>query len=148
MNKYDKEIFAMHLGVCAEVFNEPITAVRIAAYFEALEDMDVGDVVGALKYAMRESKFFPRPADIRGFVNGTPDELADAAWAKADEHGGILKQLGLSQFDFRMLERGQRVRMREPFRALYKRQLANAALDAQRKALGVTAPKAIGSPTE
>lgn len=79
--------FATALGVLGDVFNEPVTDIRTEAYFAALEDLDGEAVLKAMHDCTRESKFFPRPAEIRERVKGKSEDRAELAW------GALLKEI-------------------------------------------------------
>jgi hypothetical protein len=57
--------FAGRLGVLAEVFGEVLTPIRVGGYWAALQDQVPTDVWAALDHALKTSKFFPRPAELR-----------------------------------------------------------------------------------
>ena len=61
----------MHL--LGEVFNEPVSETRIRAYWQALRDIPMSELVAAIKYTIRNNRFFPRPVDIREIIEGTPE---------------------------------------------------------------------------
>lgn len=68
MEADDRRAFAAHLAQLSECFNEPVSAARAEAYFAAMSDLSL-DVVGeSMACAMRECRFFPRPAELRAFV--------------------------------------------------------------------------------
>jgi len=120
----DRATFAQQLFIAGEVFNEPVSEARASGYFAALSDLDVCDVVAGIVYAMRESRFFPRPADIRAFTTHTADELADIAWAQRKKHPEVLQMLGVHAYDLDRLDLRDLLRLREPFRQVFKRELA------------------------
>lgn len=68
--------------VLGETFNEPVSAIRIEAYYAALSDLDTTAVLAAMHHCMRSSKFFPRPAEIREMVAGDTESKADGAWGE------------------------------------------------------------------
>lgn len=87
MTEVDRVAFAEGLFTLAEAFNEPISDAKVEAYFGALSDLAVQDVTHAMRLALRNGKFFPRPADLRETVEGDQEALADAAW------GTVLKEI-------------------------------------------------------
>ena len=123
MTNEDRLGFAKLLLYAGEAFGEPVSDVRASAYFDALYDLSLDEVRAAIKHLIRESRFFPRPVDIRGVVRGTADQLADAAWGVREDCPGILKQLGVSGYDLRKMDLRDVLRLREPFRQLFKRNL-------------------------
>jgi hypothetical protein len=80
MNTLDRPAFAEALVTLCETFNEPMTDIKAEAYFDALCEYDIGRVLGACKLALNQSKFMPRPADLRECIEGSQDEAATAAW--------------------------------------------------------------------
>ena len=57
--------FAKRLGVLAEVLGEALTPVRVAGYWAALSDLEPADLYAAMDHALKTSRFFPRPAELR-----------------------------------------------------------------------------------
>jgi hypothetical protein len=53
------------LTALAEVFGEDVGEVRLAAYVEALSDLERDALRAACQRAVREATFFPRPAELR-----------------------------------------------------------------------------------
>jgi hypothetical protein len=125
MTEQDIKAFATELFVAGEVFNEPVSETRAKAYFNALIDLEITDVRAAVRYLIRESKWFPKPADIRHAIGGSPEAIADNAWQRAiTKHtGDITAFLGLDAHDWKQLPLGQKMSLREPFRRAYMRDL-------------------------
>ena len=69
------------MWIAGEVFNEPVSDIRIEGYFTALFDLPIEDVVVAIRYAIAHEKFFPRPVELRNAIHGSPEDRADEAWA-------------------------------------------------------------------
>lgn len=123
MTESDRLEFAKQILYAGEAFGEPVNELRAAAYFDALYDLNLVEIRAAIRHLVRESRFFPRPVDIRGVARGTADQLADEAWAKRDEHPDVLAKLGISRYDLRRMDVRDVMRLREPFRQLFKRSL-------------------------
>ena len=87
MNELDVPAFSEALHALSETFNEPMTDVKIEAYFAALGDFDVAPVLAAMRTALRSAKFMPRPADLRELIEGDGEEAATAAW------GAVLREI-------------------------------------------------------
>ena len=66
----DVQRFAKALAIVAEVFNEPISEVKVAAYWDALRDLGIDDLERSIQSCVKYNKFFPRPADIREVLEG------------------------------------------------------------------------------
>jgi len=59
------EAFTLTLLRLGEVFREELSAERIRAYYDALRDLPLADVVASMQVAVRDEEFFPRPATLR-----------------------------------------------------------------------------------
>jgi hypothetical protein len=80
MTEHDRMAFARALYALGETFNEPVSELRAEGYFDALSDFELPIVLIAMRSAMRESRFFPRPIELREFVEGSADDRAELAW--------------------------------------------------------------------
>jgi hypothetical protein len=87
MTELDRHAFAEGFHALCETFNEPISDVKIESFFDTLRDFEIHHVLHAMKLALRRSKFFPRPADLRELIAGDVDEAATAAW------GAVLREI-------------------------------------------------------
>lgn len=66
--------FAAMLALLAETFAEPFSELRVEGYWLALGDLAVDAVEVAIRRAMTEARFFPRPAELRELAGrGVPD---------------------------------------------------------------------------
>ena len=70
MTDADSVEFIKALAVLGEVFNETVSDVRIEAYFAVLRDHPIEAVTAACQTALKRCKFFPRPAELREFMEG------------------------------------------------------------------------------
>ena len=74
-----KQMLAM-----AEIFREPLTAECMAMYVESLSDLTDDQIRLCIARAIRELKWFPKPAELRELVGCNPrgehDAEARAAW--------------------------------------------------------------------
>ena len=68
-----KQLLAM-----AEVFREPLTAELLAMYVESLTDLSDEQIRVCVGRAIRELKWFPKPAELRELVSYNPEEEQDA----------------------------------------------------------------------
>lgn len=82
MTNQDRAAFARGLVVLGEAFNEPVSDMRIEAYFDALSDLLVQDVLSAMRSAVRSESFFPKPVHLRNVVQGTTADRAELGWAE------------------------------------------------------------------
>lgn len=81
MKTADLGAFSTALGVLGEVFNEQVSEARADAYFDALRDHSIEALAAACQTAVRRCKFFPRPAELREFIEGSTEDRAALAWA-------------------------------------------------------------------
>lgn len=72
--------FTRRLVGLAEVFDVKLSAQRVALYFEALRDLELADVVRALNQAVKVSRFFPKPAEVRSLAVGDTEDRVERAW--------------------------------------------------------------------
>jgi hypothetical protein len=77
MTDAERSRFAQLLALLGEVFNEPVTAARVTGYCLALDDLPFADVQRGVDAALKECRFFPKPAEIRTLGSAA---LVDAAW--------------------------------------------------------------------
>jgi len=77
MTDDDRGRFGELMTLLGEVFNEPVSAARVAGYWLALEDLPFVDVHAGVQRALKECRFFPKPAEIRTLGAAVP---VDAAW--------------------------------------------------------------------
>lgn len=81
MTTTDRAAFAEGMAILGETFGESLSEGRIEAYYEALCDLEIGALAGAMRSAMRHCRFFPRPVELREFVIGGSVEVQiEAAW--------------------------------------------------------------------
>jgi hypothetical protein len=78
------------LVAMAEVFREPLTAECLAMYVESLADLSEEQIRLCVGRAIRELKWFPKPAELRAFVGGHAEDQtkveAEAAWVFANDY--------------------------------------------------------------
>ena len=79
------DAFSDALTVLGETFDTKLSARRRMAYFEALGDLSWDIVAQGMKDAMRQCKFFPKPAEIREFITGPTSDAAEEAWLLLNE---------------------------------------------------------------
>lgn len=82
--------FARMVGGLAEAFGQTVTAMRIKLYAKALEDLPLADVRAACARALRECRFFPSAAELRGHVEPSVDDAALLAWVGFQRAAGRL----------------------------------------------------------
>jgi len=82
MSWTDDEVaaFGMLLLAMGEVFNEPVSPMRAELFCRACEDVPFAAMQQAANAHIRTATFFPKPAELRAFVLGRPDDQAELAW--------------------------------------------------------------------
>jgi hypothetical protein len=89
----DADAFVRELAPLNLVFpRDELTPAAQVVYFEALRDLTLDQVRVAVARAIRESRFMPKPAELRTFALGTDEERAALAWGRA--HRAALKGYG------------------------------------------------------
>lgn len=94
----DRAEFAEAMHALGHTFNEPVSTIRTEAYFDALADFTIEQVNAAARLAIRSSRFFPKPIELREFIEGTPDGHADDAWAALIEQIRRVGYIGTPTF--------------------------------------------------
>ncbi len=104
MTDADAAAFGESIHALAETFREPMTALRMEGYFDALKDLSIEHVSAAVRLALRQCKFFPKPVELRELVEGDRGMLADAAWGEVLREISRVGYLGQPRFsDARIL---------------------------------------------
>lgn len=80
MNATDKERFLRAFRPLCRIFGRRADHDDAAAWWWALDDLEVDDVVQAIRQLARTAKRMPAPADVRELVEGSPRDHALAAW--------------------------------------------------------------------
>jgi hypothetical protein len=83
MTKDDQKEFLQRLVVLGEYFDRELSASLQAAYYDALKIYPREEVFAALSAAMAGSRFFPKIAEIVDWIEGAPEDVAEAAWTDA-----------------------------------------------------------------
>lgn len=91
MTNHDRQAFGAAMFALGDTFNEPVTDIRIEAYFDALSDLEAPQVLVAAKRAIAECRYFPRPVELREMVEGTADDAAEMAW---NEMRALVRRVG------------------------------------------------------
>lgn len=82
MNQSDFPQFDKAIKSAALALDVPLSAERIALYFEDLSDFPIAAVVDAIGKARRAQVYagFPKVAEIRKHIEGTDQDRAELAW--------------------------------------------------------------------
>lgn len=91
MTTQDRDAFGRMMFALGDTFNEPVSEIRVEAYFDALSDLETPDVLAAGRRAIAECRYFPRPVELRDMVEGSSADNAEAAW---NELRRIVRQVG------------------------------------------------------
>lgn len=81
MTEDNRARFAELMFGMGETFNEPVSSVRAGAYFDALSDLPIESVEQAVRLAVKQSKFFPKPVELRECITGNQTDEAATEWA-------------------------------------------------------------------
>lgn len=80
MTNADRVPFMELMVGLGETYNEPVSDARMEIYFSAMSDFDIETVRAAANAHARNSKFFPKPAELRELVGGNVEDRAEIAW--------------------------------------------------------------------
>lgn len=139
MQTSDRPAFAALMQRLAETFDKPLTDGLVASYWEALKDQHIGAITRRVDGAIKTSRFFPRPAQLRPADEkpGTdssanePHELermnreATEHWAKVVARDGEEGRLKL-----RLAQASRREALAHPSHPEY-REICLASIEAQ-----------------
>jgi hypothetical protein len=70
------------MAMMGEIFGEAISSARIQGYFIALQEFPIEAVQRAMRHAIKGAKFFPKPAEIREYIEASADDRAALAWTR------------------------------------------------------------------
>jgi hypothetical protein len=98
MTNSDRARFAEALHALGETFNEPVSTIRAEGYFDALSDLELRQLEGAVRLALRTCTFFPKPVELRALVTGTTEERADTAWGEVMKEIRAVGYMGRPKF--------------------------------------------------
>jgi hypothetical protein len=87
MTDGDRKSFAEAMHLLFETFGEPVSDLRTEGYFDALREFDIVAVNGAVRMALRASRFCPKPVELRELITGNAQDAAETAW------GGVLREI-------------------------------------------------------
>ncbi len=91
MTNEERPRLARVLAILSETFNEPVSDVRAEGYLMGLNDIPIEDIERGARLALKQCKFFPRPAELRELAIGDLDDFAQMewnGWKKAARLGG------------------------------------------------------------
>lgn len=98
-----KRLVELVAGLC-EAFNRQPTAVTFAAYEMGLEDVPLRALEGAVRRALKESRFMPTPAELRELAGElTGADRAAIAWECVLRHVSLGPYKHVSFVDDRII---------------------------------------------
>jgi hypothetical protein len=80
--QHDIETFAGLMALLAEVFGKDLHAQLVEIYFRALAEWPIERIAEAVHEAVRQLKFFPKPAELIEIIEGSPNDRAEHAWGQ------------------------------------------------------------------
>jgi len=80
MTQDDAPKFFENLVALGELCNRRMSEAVQVMYFEALRDIDLGNLVAAMHQAIKQCKYMPMPIELREFALGSLDEQALMFW--------------------------------------------------------------------
>lgn len=85
MTEQDRGAFAeLMLGI-GETYGEPVSEARMEIYFRALADLPLAALQQAASVHVNNSRFFPKPVELREAIEGRVEDRAEMAWAQVCE---------------------------------------------------------------
>lgn len=92
-------LFSQAMAKLAAAWDARLTEARIRSYARGLADIPMLAVLGAMARAIREAPFFPSVAQLRGYVDATPDDEAVLAWAALRDAASAVGAYGSVELD-------------------------------------------------
>lgn len=80
----DRKLFSKLMATMAEIHNRDLTPVLVEVYWEVLAKYDDRDVARAFGDLIRESSFFPKPADLIAKIVSYRNDWRVGPYALAD----------------------------------------------------------------
>ena len=94
MNPQEKKKVTDIINGTAQLLNREMSPLAIAIYVKAIEDLSFEQVSAAFSDLVRQSKFFPPPAELREMVLGPPEKLEDVALIESSKVVEAVKRYG------------------------------------------------------
>jgi len=70
------------------------TQVVLDSYWKALEDFNIDQVEQSFGYALKSLQWFPKPVELRNFIETGPGDVEDIAQIEADKVVGAIRDIG------------------------------------------------------
>jgi len=93
----DRMLFKNWMTMLGEIFDKSITDPLADAYWMALNQYETEDCENAFKIAMINCKWFPKPVELRQFIENGPGEIEDIAMIEADKVINAIREVGHRQ---------------------------------------------------
>ena len=122
--KAKSETLIENLSTLALAIGEPLSAERMVMYVRAMSDLSEQEIEYGFDRALKESRFWPRPAELREMCTGRAASMTDrlridSAWAWVQWY---IKMFGVPAFGYPAKDRweiqGQMFNGRDPERAI------------------------------
>ena len=94
MNAQEKKQVTDIIDGTAQLLNREMSPLAIAIYVKAIEDLPFEQVSAAFSDLVRQSKFFPPPAELREMVLGPPEKLENLALIESSKVVEAVKRYG------------------------------------------------------
>jgi hypothetical protein len=94
MNAQEKKKIGEVIVGTAELLGREMSPVAVTLYAKAVEDLPFELVSAAFSDLVRQSKFFPAPAELREMVLGPPEKLEDLALIESSKVVEAVKRYG------------------------------------------------------
>jgi hypothetical protein len=78
----NKKIFAEYMTVLGEIHGKEISKTLAESYFEILKPYSDNECITAFKLVIKNSKFFPKPAEILELLESKNKLSSSEAWGK------------------------------------------------------------------
>lgn len=90
----DDKKFKSYMAMMGEIFDKEVTKALSGAYWQILTRFTDEQCISAFDRAISTCKFFPRPAELIEFINGSPQEMADKGQIEACKVLNAIKRIG------------------------------------------------------
>ncbi len=89
MTNGDKKQFLIALATLAELFQKTLSDAVQLAYWTALEDLTLEQYQTSVATAMKRCRWFPKPVELREFVETSVEVRALEAWKNVMAHANV-----------------------------------------------------------
>jgi hypothetical protein len=89
MTDADQTTFAHLMAMLDKAFRQETSEMGNEVYWQGLRDCEIEDVKAAFVKAIRDLKFYPKVAELRGYIIGEADDMAALAWREVNKAIGM-----------------------------------------------------------